>query len=220
MHVYRQHVDAARQLRRLIAELGDELINLGALHFSAHGPEVGRPGDQRVLIGVGDALSRYQLAIAQNRDPICELKHFFQSMRDINNGDTPGLETANQSEQLGRLLASEVSRRLVKDKEPCAAGRGASSRHQLLLSDRQCRQQCGRRKLKSDVIEDFLSLAHHLAMFQQSETYLFVSQKEICSNGEMRAKHDLLMHGVDAVINRFVRRGERNRLAFPIHLTA
>src|ERR1700675_2191389 len=57
-------------------------------------------------------------------------------------------------------------------------------------------------------------------MLQQSETYLFVSQEEIRSNGEMRAKHDLLMHGVDAVIDRFVRRGERNRLAFPIHLTA
>ena len=36
----------------------------------------------------------------------------------------------------------------------------------------------------------------------------------------MRTQHDFLVHGVDAVIDRFVRRGQRNRLAFPKHFAA
>ena len=131
-----------------------------------------------------------------------------------------GLEPADQSEQLCCLLPGEIPCRFVKDEEPGAAGRGASGGHQLLLSDREFGQQCGRRQFKADVVEDLLRFAHHLPMLQQSKTHFFIAQEEICGNGEMRTQHDFLVHGVDAVIDRFVRRGERDRLAFPIHFAA
>jgi len=64
---------------------------------------------------------------------------------------------------------------------------------------------------------DLLRLTHHFPVLEQSEPDFFITQEKIRGNGEMRTKDHFLMNSIDAVIDRFVRRGERNRLAFPIH---
>src|ERR1700737_1933114 len=50
-------------------------------------------GDQRLLVGFGNALGRHQLAVAQDRDAVRELEYFFQPMRNIDNGNALGLES-------------------------------------------------------------------------------------------------------------------------------
>ena len=57
-------------------------------------------------------------------------------------------------------------------------------------------------------------------MLQQSKAHFFVAEKEIGGDGEMRAKHNFLMHRVDAVVDRLMRCGECDRLAFPIYFAA
>ena len=101
---------------------------------------VDHAGDQRLLVGFGDALGRHQLAVAQDRDAIRKLEHFFQPMGNIDNGDALGLQTTNQREELRSLLAGEIGRRFVEDQEACAASRGAGGRHQLLLADGERRR--------------------------------------------------------------------------------
>ena len=51
---------------------------------------VNHPGDQFFFVGVGDALGRDQLAVAQDGDAVCELEDFFEPMGNINNGARPG----------------------------------------------------------------------------------------------------------------------------------
>ena len=131
-----------------------------------------------------------------------------------------GLEPANQDEQLGRLLTGEIPCRFVKDEEPGAARRGASGGHQLLLPDRQIGQQGRRRQFETEIVQDLLRFAHHLPMLKEPKTHFFIAQEQICGDGKMRTQHDFLVYRVDAVIDRFVRRGERDRLAFPKHFTA
>src|SRR5208282_4346745 len=65
-----------------------------------------------------------------------------------------------------------------------------------------------------------LGFSHHLPMPQQPKAYFFVAEKKIGGDGEMRAQDDLLMHRVDAMADRLMRRGERDRLAFPVYFAA
>ena len=94
-------------------------------------------GDERLLVGFGDALGRNQLAIAKDRDAVRELEHFFQPMRNINNSDALGLKTTDQCEELRGLLTGQIGRRLVENEEACAARSCACRRDQLLLADGQ-----------------------------------------------------------------------------------
>ncbi len=76
------------------------------------------------------------------------------------------------------------------------------------------------RQLETDVVENLLGLAHHRTMLQQPKAHFFVAEKEIGGDGEMRAQHNFLMHRVDAVFDCLMRRGERDRFAFPIDFAA
>ena len=127
------------------------------------------------------------------------------------------LETTYEREELCGFLAGQIGCGFIEDEEPCATRRGASGRNQLLLADGKGGEQCGGQQLKADVIEDFLSFAYHLAMLQQPKAHFLVAEEKIGGDGEMRAKHDFLVHSVDAVSDRLMGRRESHRLAFPVH---
>ena len=138
-------------------------------------------------------------------------------MRNIDNGNTLGLETTYQREELCGFLTRQVGCGFIEDEEPRATRRSASGGNQLLLADGKGGEQRGGRQLKADVVENFLSFAHHFSVLQQSKAHFLVAEEEIGGDREMRAKHDFLVHGVDAVIDGLMRRRERNRLAFPVY---
>jgi len=87
-----------------------------------------------------------------------------------------------------------------------------------LLSDCKIREHGSGRKLETDLVQDLLRLAHHFPVLEQSQPNFFITQEKIRGNGEMRAKDNFLMDSIDPVIDRFMRRGKRHRLAFPIYL--
>ena len=68
---------------------------------------------------------------------------------------------------------------------------------------------------EADVVEDLLAGLDHAAVTQQAEARLLVAEEEIGGHRQMRAKHHLLVHGVDAEADRLVGGGERDRAAFP-----
>ena len=74
--------------------------------------------------------------------------------------------------------------------------------------------------LEPDLVEDLLGFPHHLPMLQQPKAHFFVAEEEIRGDGKMRAQHHFLMHRVDAVFDRLMRCGERDRLAFPVYFAA
>ena len=56
-------------------------------------------------------------------------------------------------------------------------------------------------------------------MLKQPIAYSFVTEKQVGSNGEMRTEYDLLVYRVDPEVDRLMRCGKRNRLAFPIDIS-
>ena len=74
------------------------------------------------------------------------------------------------------------------------------------------------RQLKAEIVEHLLRLRAPSRLLQQPNAHFLVAEENIGGDREVRAKHDFLMHGVDAVIDRLMRRRQRNRLAFPVRL--
>ena len=82
-----------------------------------------------------------QLAVSQDGDPVTDLVHLVEEVRDEQDRDTPLLEVADHAEQLGALLAVQARCRLVQDEDAHFRGDRSSDGHQLLHGERVATQQ-------------------------------------------------------------------------------
>ena len=73
-------------------------------------------------------------------------------------------------------------------------------------------------KLEAEIVEDRLRLANHGAVLQEAEAPSLLAEEHVGGDGQVRAEHDLLMHGVDAALDGVVRRREDDGPAFPEYL--
>ena len=69
---------------------------------------------------------------------------------------------------------------------------------------------------EAEIVEQRLPRrANHRPMLQQAKPRKFVAQEQVGGDRQMPAEHDLLMHRVDAQLDRVVRRIQRHRRALP-----
>src|SRR6185437_47570 len=176
---------------------------------------VDHQGHQLVLVGVLDVPGADQGAVAQYRDAIGELEHLLEAVADVNDGDALVAQPPDQRKKLRRFLARQIGRGLVEDQEPGPAQGGAGGGDELLLPDGEAAELGARRQVEPHVVEQALRLAPHLALVQEPVFQALIAQKDIGRDRQVAAEHDLLMHGVDAVIDRFLRRVEADRSAVP-----
>src|SRR3981081_2756012 len=140
-------------------------------------------------------------------------------MRNIDNSNALVFKSTDQCKELSDLLTGEIGRGFVEDEKASATRRGTGGRDQLLLTNGEGRQERSGRQIKADIVENFLGVSHHRAVLEQPITHFFVTEKQVGGNGEMRTKHDLLVHRIDSVFDSLLWRGERNRPAFPINIS-
>ena len=77
------------------------------------------------------------LAVAQHRDPVADLEHLVELVRDEHDRAPAGDERPHDVEQLAGLGRREHGGRLVEDQDPRAPGEDAEDLDALLLADRQ-----------------------------------------------------------------------------------
>ena len=82
-------------------------------------------------------------------------------------------------------------------------------------------QQCAGRQLEAEIVEQPSDLrAPWRRCCKRPNAGLLVAEEKIRGDGQMRAEHDLLMHGVDAESDRLVRRRESDGSPLPEDLAA
>ena len=131
-------------------------------------------GNQLFLVGLRHAFGRDQRSVAQNGDPIGQLKDFFQPVGNIDDGDSLRLQAPNQCKELRGLLgASDTPSLRIEDQEARAAGGGTRGSHQLLLADGQRGEERRRpRQLKADIIGGFFDLLESFRALGESQSAL------------------------------------------------
>ena len=72
------------------------------------------------------------------------------------------------------------------------------------------------RQREAELVEQLLGVARHALLVEQAPAHFLVAEKDVGGDGQVRAEHDLLMHRIDAQADRFLRVGERDRLALPV----
>ena len=115
------------------------------------------------------------------------------------------LQPADQREQLGGFLAGEVGGRLVEDQEFRAAHRGAGGGDQLLLADGEVAEHDMRRQVEAEVVDDLLRVPDHGPLLQDAEVRVLLAEEHVGGDRQVAAKHDFLVHGIDAERHRFMR---------------
>ena len=171
--------------------------------------------DQSRLVRFVDASGADEGAVAQDRHAVAEFENLLEPVADIDDGDAIRLEPPDQLEQRRRFLPGEVGGRLIENEEFGAPPLGAGGGDELLLADRQGREDRGRRQREPKVVQQLLPVADHPLVVEEPAAHLFVAKKDIGRDAEVRAKHDLLVDRVDAETDRLVRRRQRNRRAAP-----
>ena len=161
--------------------------------------------DQLGVVRLADIARADMGAVAQHRDAVGKLEDLFHAMADIDDRDAFALQPADEPEELRRFLAGQIGGRLVENQELRAAHRRARRRDQLLLADRQLAEQRGGRQVETEIVEHGLRHRLHLLLAHQAVLVDLVAEKQIGGDGQMRAEHDLLVHGIDAARNRLVR---------------
>ena len=73
--------------------------------------------DQVFGVGMSDIAHPDHLAVAQNCDPVRNLKNFVQTVRDIDHADTFGTKRAKRCKQTLHLVSGKAGGRLVQNKE-------------------------------------------------------------------------------------------------------
>ena len=97
-----------------------------------------RPTISWASAGLGRALARHGvdlLAAAQDADPVGDLEHLVQLVRDEDDRHPLGLQVAEDLEQLERLLRRQDGRRLVEDEDVGLAVERLQDLDPLLLAD-------------------------------------------------------------------------------------
>ena len=138
---------------RIVSPIGDVVLVVDLIDRA-----IDHQRDEIGLVGLRDPPRPHQRAVAQHRDAVAQLEHFLEAVADVDDRHAAGLEPADQLEQRRRFLARQIGGRLVEDEELGAAPLGARRGDQLLLADRQRRQDDAGRQVEAEIVEQLLAL--------------------------------------------------------------
>ena len=149
------------------------------------------------------------LAAAQDADPVGDLEHLVQLVRDEDDRHPTRLEVAEDLEQLERLLRRQHRGRLVEDQDVGLAVERLQDLDPLLLADREV----GDQRLRVDLeLERRRELANpgvgRVLVEQDPGAGRLVREHDVLGHGHHRDQHEVLMDHPDAAVDRVLRRLE------------
>jgi len=171
---------------------------------------------------LGRALRRHRvddLAAAERRDPVGDLEHLVQLVRDEDDRLALVFQSANDLEEFLCLLRCQHSGWLVEDEDLGAAVERLQDLHALLLPD------ADRLDLRQWVDREAVALgqlAHALCgrvvVEQDAPRARLGGEHDVLRHSHHGNQHEVLVHHPDALLDRGLRRAERDRFAVQRHL--
>ena len=158
-------------------------------------------------------------AVAQHDEPVRHFLHFFDEVRDVDDGVALRLEAADQFEQAPHVVAAEAARRLVEDQHAAADGERARDLDELL---RRRRERADQRVWSDIVAPQFLECGSRgrsdAVALHDAEARGFDAEHDVLHHAQVRRQRQLLVDHRHAGAARLDRLARRVRRAFEPHL--
>ncbi len=149
------------------------------------------------------------LPAAQDGDPVGDVEHLVQLVRDEDHRHALGDETFEDLEQLDGLLRRQHGRGLVEDEDVRAPVERFQNLDALLLADGDRLHACVRVDVEPELVGE---LAHAALgggrVEQHTVTARFGGEHDVLRDRHHRDEHEVLVHHPDAGVDRAVRRRE------------
>ena len=159
------------------------LTQLAAHHQGSHG----------VLVQVGDRLGRDQPSVTQHSDPVGDLLHLGQFVRDEDDGDAAGLQTPDESEEdVGLAVRQHVSR-LVHDQDARVAPHGLGDLDHLPVADGEAADTGFRTDLRPELGEQLAGPAFHCPVIEQRAPPELAAEEDVRADAEVIGQVHLLV---------------------------
>ena len=175
------------------------------------------PDHQLRQAGLGRALARDGvdlLAAAEDADPVGDLEHLVQLVRDEDDRHPAGLQVAEDLEQLERLLRREDGGRLVEDQDVRLAVERLQDLHPLLLADRDVGDQRVGVDLELELRGELAdALVRGAVVEHDPGVRRLVREHDVLRDRHDRDEHEVLVHHPDPAVDRVLRRLEDDGLA-------
>ena len=166
--------------------------------------------------GLGRALARHGvdlLAAAQDADPVGDLEHLVELVRDEDDRLALGLEVAEDPEELERLLRRQYGRRLVEDEDVRVPVEGLEDLDALLLADGDVGDQRIRVDLELELRRELADAGAGCRVVEHDPGVCrLVGQDDVLGHGHDRDEHEVLVHHPDPAVDRVLRRLQHDLL--------
>ena len=154
------------------------------------------------------------LPAAEHRDPVGDLEHLVQLVRDEDDRHPLGDEAAEDLEELDGLLRRQHGGRLVEDEDVGAAVQRLEDLDALLLTDRDVPDARARVDVEAELIGELADAALGGGRVEQHAVPARLRREhDVLGDGHHRDQHEVLVHHPDPCVDRVVRRAELDRLA-------
>ena len=164
---------------------------------------------------------RDDFAVAHHGDPIGNVNHFAELVRDENNRLAFFGETAQDFEEALGLLRGQNSRGLIHDQQPRAAIERFQDLDSLLHADGKIRDPGRRVDLQPISIRQRADLLAGLGDIHGAEgADGLVAKDDVLGDGQWRNQHEMLVHHADAEPDRVRRAMDGGRVAVDDDLAA
>ena len=176
------------------------------------------PDHERREAVLGRALARHgldRLAAPQNRDPVGDVEHLVELVRDEDDRLALGLERAQDREQLVRLLRRQHGRGLVEDEDVGAAVERLQDLHALLLADRDRLDLRVGLHGEAEALRDVAHPLARLVHVHERAPVRLDAEDDVLRHRHHRDEHEVLVHHPDPEVDRLVRGADPLRL--PAH---
>ena len=150
-------------------------------------------GDQLLAVVVGHRLDADQIAVTQHSNTLRHPRQFFETMRDIDDGNAASLQSGDLLEEHFDFARREHRGRLVKDQHMAVADQVARDFNHLLMADTEFANQRVRiDRIEADLRHGFdRGLAQLLAADPASAARQII-QKEVFRHRQRRQQIEFL----------------------------
>ena len=162
----------------------------------------------------------YMLTITHDGDAVADLRDLLHTVRNVDDPDAFGLQTADDGKQLLDLHARQRRCRLVHDKHLDIMRQCLCDLDHLLLCNWNGAGQRMRIDLHLHIFQDLLRLSMHLLFPKQTAFLLHVIDENVFSNIQIRDQIELLIDDPNALVLHGDRIKFRDLLAGNIQLAA
>ena len=166
--------------------------------------------------GFGRALAGNRLDLpspSQDCDPVCDLQHLLELVRDEDDRLPLLLQSADDLEQFGRLLGCQHCSGLVEDEDLGTAVERLQDLDALLLADADVLHVSLRVHGKAEALGELPHpLDRGVVIEQHSGMRRLAGEHDVLGNGHDRDQHEVLVHHPDPVPDRLAGRPECDRL--------